>query len=110
MRHLYMVFIVLSGFSFTGCNNPESQRGDEDAEAAENAVVQDSKREITPADIVVPSGFSIEAVATGLTYPVDVTFDEQGNTYIAEAGGHTYGTKPARAPEARILQLLPDGT
>lgn len=59
---------------------------------------------------MVPSGYSIEAVATGLTYPVDVTFDEKGNTYIAEAGGHTYGTKPARAPEARILQLLPDGT
>lgn len=110
MRHLYLGFIVLSFICLTGCNNPESQRGDEDAEAPESTVVQDSKRKVSPQDIIVPSGYSIEAVATGLTYPVDVTFDEKGNTFIAEAGGHTYGTKPARAPEARILQLLPDGT
>lgn len=109
MRYILVILSFLI-FSLESCNNPEKERGDEDAEAPEKTVVQDSERPIDPADVVVPDGYHIEAVATGLTYPVDVTFDEEGNAYIAEAGGHTYGTKPPRAPEARILQLLPDGT
>lgn len=69
-----------------------------------------SKRTVSAADLAVPAGMQIEAVTTGLSYPVDVTFDDKDNTYMAEAGGHTYGTKPAGAPEARILQILPDGS
>lgn len=69
-----------------------------------------SKRTVSVADVAVPAGMQIEAVTTGLSYPVDVTCDDNGNTYVAEAGGHTYGTKPAGAPEARILQIMPDGT
>lgn len=110
MRNYILCLSAFALFSLNGCNNPETQRGDEDAEAPENTVVQSSQREIDASDITVPAGYAVEAVATGLSYPVDVTFDEAGNTYIAEAGGHTYGTKPARAPEARILQLLPNGT
>ena len=33
----------------------------------------------------------------------------QGTEDDSEAGGHTYGTKPQQAPEAIILQILPDG-
>lgn len=69
-----------------------------------------SNRTIKPSDIVVPNGYQIQAVAKGLSYPVDITFDDKGNAFIAEAGGHTYGTKPASAPDARILQLMPDGS
>ncbi len=103
-----LVGILLVGSA--ACRNPEDQRGDQDAEAPEQQVSQEVQRRVDPATIVLPAGTSIEAAAEGLSYPVDVSFDEQGNTYIAEAGGHTYGTKPGRAPEARILQLLPDGT
>jgi hypothetical protein len=73
-------------------------------------VVQESKKPIDPGDIVVSAGYEIESVASGISYPVDVTFDDQGNTYIVEADGHTYGTKPPKAPEARILKILPDGS
>lgn len=31
-------------------------------------------------------------------------------SYFAEEGSNTYGAKPGRASEARILQLNPDGT
>lgn len=69
-----------------------------------------SNRTIKPSDIVVPKGYQIEAVAKGLSYPVDITFEDNGNAFIAEAGGHTYGTKPESAPDARILQLMSDGS
>lgn len=101
---------VLLFYSFASCNNADKQRSDADKDAPEKTVDQESQRPIHPEDIVVPEGYVIEAVAKGLSYPTDVTLDEQGNVYIAEAGGHTYGTKPPRAPEARILQLMPDGT
>ncbi|MHB0958337.1 MAG: hypothetical protein ACYC0X_17730 [Pirellulaceae bacterium] len=60
--------------------------------------------------IVTPSGYHVEAVATKLDFPVDITFDESGNTYIALAGGHSYGTTPKQAPSAQIAQLMADGT
>lgn len=101
MPALFIVFSLL----MQSCDKPEKQRYDN---PLEREVVQTSQREVNPTDIVVPGGTAIEAVLSGLSYPVDVTFDEKGNIYIAEAGGHTYGTKPARAPEARILQLTPD--
>ncbi|MEX2336803.1 MAG: hypothetical protein WD555_05995 [Fulvivirga sp.] len=110
MKHLFYLLYFLTTAYLGSCKSPEKERGDQDAEAPEKSVVQESKRKIEPTDIAVPDGYTIEAVAKGLSYPVDVTFDDQGNTYIAEAGGHTYGTKPPRAPKARILQLLPDGT
>ena len=61
-------------------------------------------------DIVVPPGYEIEPVATDLSYPVDVTFGPNGEMYVALAGGHTYGTKPEEAPQARILRIREDGT
>jgi glucose/arabinose dehydrogenase len=60
-------------------------------------------------DVLVPEGFRIETVATGLTYATDVAFGADGATYIAEAGGHTYGTEPSNAPPARILRLTAGG-
>ncbi len=62
-------------------------------------------RELDPADIALPEGYKIEAVATGLTFPTDVTFDARGSAYVTEAG-YSYGdvvTTP------RLLRLEPDG-
>lgn len=94
----------------TACNGPDSQKNSADKNAIEKGVNHDSERTVSAADVIVPEGYVIEAATKGLSYPVDVTFDDAGNTYIAEAGGHTYGTKPEQAPKARILQLMPDGT
>ena len=69
---------------------------------------QESRR-VNPADIQVPDGYAIEALARGLSYPTDITFSASGDVYVSEAGGHTYGTAPEEAPAARILQLTPDG-
>lgn len=60
--------------------------------------------------IVAPPGYRIEKVAGGLNYPTDVTFAGDGSAYVAEAGGHTYGTEAGKAPPARIVQLMPDGS
>jgi glucose/arabinose dehydrogenase len=59
-------------------------------------------------EIQSPPGYQIELAAMRLTYPVDITFSDTNEIYIAEAGGHTYGTKPEQAPPARILQLMPN--
>lgn len=70
----------------------------------------ESQRNLDAQNIVVPEGYKIEAMQASLTYPVDVTFDEEGNIYVAEAGGHTYGTMPPSALKARILKISPDST
>ena len=67
-------------------------------------------REVDVSDVVVPEGYDLDVYYTGLDYPVGVAFGEQGEVYVAEAGGHTYGTKPEKAPNARILQIMPDGS
>ena len=57
------------------------------------------------ADVAVPAGYEVEVVAEGLTFPTDVTFDEQGNVYVLEAG-YSYGevfTVP------RLLRVSADG-
>ncbi len=62
-------------------------------------------REIRPADVALPEGYRIEAVATGLTFPTAVAFDEQGRAHVLEAG-YSYGeewTVP------RLLRLEPNG-
>ena len=63
-----------------------------------------------PSAIQAPPGYRIQARAQHLSYPIDIAFGDDGTAYIAEAGGHTYGTSPAEAPPARILRLNQDGT
>jgi glucose/arabinose dehydrogenase len=48
------------------------------------------QRAITPTDIALPSGYKIEAVTSGLTFPTGAAFDDDGNLYIIEAG-YSYG-------------------
>ncbi|MDP9478940.1 MAG: hypothetical protein M3R38_25225 [Actinomycetota bacterium] len=66
--------------------------------------------EANAADIQAPPGYEVEPVAMGLTYATSVAFGPNGETYVAEAGGHTYGTSPEKAPPPRILKILPDGS
>lgn len=47
-------------------------------------------RHINPADIVLPEGYRVEPVATGLNFPTAVAFDEEGVPYVIEAG-YVYG-------------------
>jgi len=58
----------------------------------------DGVRKISPAEIALPRGYRVEAVATGLTFPTDVTFDDQGRAYFIQSG-YSYGERWSyRAP------------
>ncbi|WP_026462082.1 PQQ-dependent sugar dehydrogenase [Adhaeribacter aquaticus] len=62
-------------------------------------------RSIQPADIALPAGYKIEAIAQGLNYPTAITFDDSGNIYVTEAG-YAYGEIWT---QARLLRIEPDG-
>ncbi|MDX5437381.1 MAG: PQQ-dependent sugar dehydrogenase, partial [Pontibacter sp.] len=51
-------------------------------------------------------GYTIEAVATGLTFPTSVAFDAQGQLYVVEAG-YSYGEVFL---EPKLLRVALDGT
>lgn len=58
------------------------------------------------ADVAVPAGYRLEIVATGLTFPTGVTFDQTGRPYVVEAG-YSYGEVWATP---RLLRIEEDGT
>lgn len=62
-------------------------------------------RAIEPADVALPEGYRIEAVAGNLTFPTGVTFDDRGGVYVTEAG-YAYG-EVFRTP--RLVRVEPDG-
>ncbi len=51
--------------------------------------------------ILMPEGYAIEKVVSGLTYPTSVTWDDDGTMYVAEAGGQ-FLEEPA---PSRILRV-----
>jgi glucose/arabinose dehydrogenase len=50
-------------------------------------------RDHNPSDILLPSGYAAEVVATGLNTPVACCFDDAGACYVIE-GGHKVGWAP----------------
>ncbi len=60
-------------------------------------------RKVNPADVALPRGYRIEAVATGLTYPSGITFDDSGTAYVVESG-YSYGED---WQEPRLLRIGP---
>jgi hypothetical protein len=62
-------------------------------------------RTILPADVAVPPGYKIEAVASGLTFPTAAVTDDAGRLYVIEAG-YSYGEVWS---EPRLLRIEPGG-
>lgn len=62
-------------------------------------------RQVNAADVAMVPGYRIEAVATGLTYPTSVLFDDENRVYVTESG-HSYGS----VTEARLLRVEADGS
>lgn len=63
-------------------------------------------REVQASDVALPPGYQIEVVATGLTFPTGVAFDDTGAVHVVEAG-YSYGevwTVP------RLLKVNADGS
>lgn len=61
-------------------------------------------RELRPQDIAVPSGYMVERVASGLTFPSAAVFDDKGRLHVVEAG---YSRGEAWATP-RLLRLEPN--
>ena len=58
-------------------------------------------------DISLEPGYRLDPVVTGLTYPTSVTFDDEGNVFVGEAG-YSYG--PAKSDGmGRILKVGMNG-
>lgn len=55
---------------------------------------------------LVPAGYRVEVFMKDLIWPTSIDFDENGNTYVAEAG-HVYGDPFA---PARVLRMNADGS
>jgi glucose/arabinose dehydrogenase len=63
------------------------------------------ERQVDASDIALPQGFSIEAIATGLTFPTGITFDKDGVPHLIESG-YAYGEKWTTP---RLLRLEKNG-
>lgn len=62
-------------------------------------------RRVDASDVLLPPGYRIEAIASGLTFPSGIAFDARGRPHVIEAGfsyGPVYTT-------ARLLRLEPGG-
>ncbi|WP_439879731.1 PQQ-dependent sugar dehydrogenase [Pontibacter sp. MBLB2868] len=53
-------------------------------------------------DIQTPDGFKVEKVVGGLQLPTSMTWDDQGNMYVVEAGG---GLEPEKLAPIRIMKI-----
>ena len=62
-------------------------------------------RKIVAADVALPRGYTIEPIATGLTFPTGITFDAQGSPVVVESG-YSYGEV---FTEPRLLRIEPNG-
>lgn len=103
MRRLVpiLLLVVLGGllFALQSCFTIAPSRGG-------GQTTFSGSRFLDPADIALPPGYRIEAIAQNLTFPVAVAFDQAGVPHVLEAG-YSYGevrTQP------RLLRINPDGS
>jgi len=78
--------LVVVGLTLCGCYGMRPSQGGGQL----TKLPEMQARRLAAGDIALPEGYRIEAVATALTYPTGVTFDEHGVPYVVEAG-YSYG-------------------
>src|SRR3954469_5647383 len=94
-----LVTLAFLSLLLSGCYETASSRGGGKTKVVSNA------RPVDPRDVLLPPGYHIEVVATGLTFPTGITFDEHDRPYVVESG-YCYGevwTTP------RLLRVEADG-
>jgi glucose/arabinose dehydrogenase len=94
-----LAVLIASNLALTGCFPILPSRGGGQASF-------EPPRRVDPGDIAVSAGYAIEAVATGLTFPTGVAFDDEGRVYVLEAG-YSYGEVVAIP---RLLRVEADGS
>jgi glucose/arabinose dehydrogenase len=98
-RRCLFLPLLFGGLGLAGCYQLSASNGGGQADFS-------PPRTVRAADVTLPAGYRIEALACGLTFPTGVTFDEQGRLYVVEAG-YSYG--PVHTVP-RLLRVEPDGT
>ncbi|WP_339868987.1 glucose dehydrogenase [uncultured Algoriphagus sp.] len=82
-QKLYKCLMLLIALpTLYGCYGIRPSRGGAEAKTSE--------RKINPMDISLPTGYSIEAVASDLTFPTGIAFDGNGLMYVV-GSGYAYG-------------------
>jgi len=94
---------VLAVTVFAGCRSAPKVVHNEPATTATADVPRIPSP--NPAAAEVPAGYRAEIVASGLTCPSSIEFDDEGILYVAEAG---YALGDQSAP-ARVMRIQPDG-
>jgi glucose/arabinose dehydrogenase len=98
MRRNVLLLLALGILLWSGCYSLRPSSG--------GGQTTFSSRNINPADIALPPGYQIEAVARDLTFPTGAAFADQGNLFVIESG-YCYGevfTTP------RLLRIGPNGS
>src|SRR6266536_512037 len=83
-RSLFLSFVAIA-IGTTGCFITRPNEG-----GAQMAATKVGPRQYNPADVAMPAGYRIEPLATGLTYPTGIAFDERGRMFVVESG-YCYG-------------------
>ena len=107
-RLLAAVALATLALALTGCfvARPNAGGAQTSAKDVRAEAKQTGQRSVNPADVAMPAGYQIEPVATGLTYPTGVAFDDRGRAYVVEAG-YSYG-EDFTVP--RLLRIEPNGS
>jgi hypothetical protein len=97
---LFPFILVLPALLFISCYSLKRSSG------GGQRVDFTGERVINAADIALPEGYTIEMVASGLTFPTGICFDDSGAPFVVESG-YAYGetfTQPT------LKKIQPDGS
>lgn len=97
---------VASLLLITGCAELGSVVKKEAQTAGGAEAMFSGHRQVDPADVALPPGYRIEAVASGFTYPTAVVFDDNNTPHVVEAG-YAYGERYA---PGRLVRVGAGGT
>ena len=93
-----MAFLI----SASGCRTPQRYVTAAPPRPVKAAPIEDPKIPLPdPLAADIPPGYRVEVVASGLTFPSSIEFDDSGTMYIAEAG---YVCGDIAAP-ARVMRV-----
>ncbi|RQW76841.1 MAG: glucose dehydrogenase, partial [Geobacter sp.] len=82
-KTIYLLAVAFCCINLAGCYAVRPSAG-----GGKLSEVRD--RALNPSDIALPDGYKVEVVASGLTFPTGVAFDDKGTPHVVEAG-YSYG-------------------